>query len=114
MKTKFLSLLFVLFIGHCVTAQTTSKEKAAAENTKQNSFEKLKGNYTSKENPDGILIYVQGDKLMGKTPGQPSFTLEHSNQNSYKASNGLQVHFVPESKELILQKDRQRQVLVKA
>ena len=114
MKKVLLSALFVFFIGHCVTAQTKEKAKAATENSKQNAFDRLKGNYTSKENPDGILIYTEGSKLMGKMPQQPSFTLEHTTHNSYKASNGLMVHFVPESKEVIIQKDRQRQVLVKA
>jgi hypothetical protein len=114
MKIKLLPLLFLFLIGPVALAQKAEKKQTAETTAKAQDLKALNGNYTSGENPDGILIFEEGGKLMGKIPGQPSMKLEHVRQNTYQSDKGLLLHFVPESKELILQKDRTRQVLKKA
>jgi hypothetical protein len=111
MKIKFLSLLFLVFIGPVALAQKANK--ATQTTTIAQDYKDFQGNYTSEENPGGFLIYVQGGKLMGKIPEQPSFELVHSTKNSYKTNTGLELHFIPEAKQLIVQKDGKRQLLVK-
>lgn len=115
MKIKLLSLLLLFLAAPVAMAQKTEKKAAAQATTASQSFEQLKGNYNSTENPDGMLIYVNEGKLMGKIPQQPSVELKHVMQNSYKVEGtDLQVHFIPENKEIILQKGIKREVLRKA
>ena len=111
MKIKFLSLLFLIMIGPVALAQKA--EKATQAVTKAQDHEVLKGNYTSTENPDGILIYTEGKKLMAKIPKQASVALEHSVQNSYTSDIGIIFHFDPQHKQLIIEKDKKRQMLYK-
>lgn len=115
MKIKLLSLLFLFLAAPVAMAQKTEKKAVAQATATTQNYEQLKGNYTSAENPDGVLIYVNGDKLMAKIPQQASMELKHVMQNSYKVEGtDLQLHFIPESKQLILQKEGKRQALVKA
>jgi hypothetical protein len=111
MKTKYLLLLSLLFTGYCVTAQV--KNEKAKENkgdktettAKTADFEAYKGHYASDENPDGILIYVQDNKLYGKLPEQPSIAFDHTGNNTFKSENaGMIIIFSKDKKQLALQR----------
>jgi len=103
MKTKFLSLLFVLFAGYCATAQAKDKKTATVETVQQNDLDKIKGNYVSKENPNGMLLYVQGGKLMGKVPGQASIAFEPAGRNTFKSEKAdMIVQYNADKKQVIV------------
>jgi hypothetical protein len=111
MKTKYLLLLSLLFTGYCATAQV--KNEKARENkgakieatAKTADLEAYKGHYASDENRDGIVIYIQDNKLYGKLPGQPSIAFDHTGNNTFKSGKaGIIITFNKDKKQLALQR----------
>jgi len=106
MKAKFLSLLFLLFISHCVTAQVAAQRATKVEPTaKITDLDDYKGHYTSDQDPDGIVFSVQNDKLQGKIENEPTITFEHMGRNIFKSKKaGIIVSFTPDKKQVALQR----------
>lgn len=106
MKVKFLSLLFLLFISHCVSAQVAAQRATKVEpNAKITDLNDYKGHYTSNEDPDGIIFSVQNNKLQGKIENEPTITFEHTGRNIFKCEKtGIIVSFTPDKKQVALQR----------
>lgn len=62
------------------------------------------GDYSSKEIPLGIKVFIKNGGLFGQGTGQPEFPLEHVEKNEFKFDNaGLKMTFFPEKEEMQLE-----------
>jgi len=106
MKAKYLPLLLLLLAFQGITAQVKPNGKGTkVEASTKVDLEVYKGSYTSEQDPDGILIYVQGDKLMGKVPQQPLITFDHTGKHLFKSEkNGIILEFSADKKQLALKR----------
>ncbi|MCE3075864.1 serine hydrolase domain-containing protein [Chryseobacterium gwangjuense] len=62
------------------------------------------GDYSSKDLPLGIKIYIKNGGLFAQGTGQPEFPLEYVEKNQFKFDNaGLKMTFFPEKEEMQLE-----------
>lgn len=62
------------------------------------------GDYSSKDVPLGIKIFIKNGGLFGQGAGQPEFPLEYVEKNQFKFDNaGLKMTFFPEKEEMQLE-----------
>jgi len=62
------------------------------------------GDYSSKDIPLGIKVFIKNGGLFGQGTGQPEFPLEYVEQNLFKFDNaGLKMTFFPEKEEMQLE-----------
>jgi hypothetical protein len=111
MKTKYLLLLSLLFTGFCATAQVSkdkireNKSSKVDASSKVTNYEDYTGHYASAEDPDGIVIFVQENRLVGKIPQQPSVVFEHVGKHMFKSEKaGITITYSNDKKQLALQR----------
>jgi D-alanyl-D-alanine carboxypeptidase len=103
MATKLSFIILLCFTMSSVFAQVPAKPIGAVSAHEKNELEKYQGNYISQETPDGIVIYLNGEKLMCKLPGQPSIVLEATSKNIFKSEKaGVSLEFISEGKKMII------------
>ncbi|MPS73846.1 MAG: serine hydrolase [Chryseobacterium sp.] len=67
-------------------------------------LEKYVGDYSSKDIPLGIKIFIKNGGLFGQGTGQPEFPLEYVEKDQFKFDNaGLKMTFFPEKTEMQLE-----------
>jgi D-alanyl-D-alanine carboxypeptidase len=71
-------------------------------------LEKYPGDYTSKDIPLGLKIFIKNETLFAQGTGQPEFALEYVNKNQFKFDQaGLKITFIPEKGQLeLIQRDK--------
>lgn len=66
-------------------------------------LQKYEGEYTSKDIPLGLKIFVKDGALFAQGTGQPEFPLEYTNKDQFKFERaGVKIIFLPETKQLQL------------
>ncbi|MGH1516034.1 serine hydrolase domain-containing protein [Chryseobacterium sp. JK1] len=66
-------------------------------------LEKYPGEYSSKDIPLGLKIFIKNDKLYAQGTGQPEFELEYIEKDQFKFDQAdLSITFLPEKKQLQL------------
>ncbi len=103
MKTKFFSLLLMIFAAQLMAAQTKDKKAVATEASAQQDLKVYGGGYTTTGDDDTVAIFNAGDKLMCKEPGKPSLALESVGRHTFKSEKaGVTLEFNPEKKQFIM------------
>ncbi|PWN59803.1 serine hydrolase domain-containing protein [Chryseobacterium viscerum] len=71
-------------------------------------LEKFPGDYTSKDIPLGLKIFIKNETLFAQGTGQPEFALEYVDKNQFKFDQaGLKITFIPEKGQLeLIQRDK--------
>lgn len=69
-------------------------------------LQKYIGDYTSKDIPLGLKIFVKNDGLFAEGTGQPEFPLEYAGDHQFKFDNyGVKIRFYPEKQQMELQQN---------
>jgi len=67
-------------------------------------LKKYVGDYSSKDIPLGLKVFIKNGGLYGQGTGQPEFPLEYVEKNQFKFDNaGLKMTFFPEKEEMQLE-----------
>lgn len=110
MKSKILLILF-LVMASTVSAEAQAKKSSSGTRqetaiNKAEDLEQFKGMYTSKDNPDSIVVFVNGSSLMLKIPGQASLPLTATGKNKFRnEKSGVTVEFTADVKQMMVKKD---------
>ena len=115
MKATYLALLLLLLAAQGTAAQAKKKRTAKVEaSAKSTDFEQYKGHYASAENTDGILLYVEKSKLMGKIAQQPAMVFEHVGRDMFRCvKTGTAIEFTSDKKQLALKSKEGMEYLFK-
>ena len=69
-------------------------------------LQKYVGDYTSKDIPLGLKIFVKNNGLFAQGTGQPEFPLEYAGDHQFKFDNyGVKIRFYLEKQQMELQQN---------